>query len=462
MKQSIVRPQRTLPARRRLALALLVATMFAAAAPAWAGDVCEHVDGTESSTATGTGSSFACGFINDASGHESTALGTRNTASGSHSSAIGHQNRATGAWSSAFGKDNQAYGEYSVAIGGTNTVAAEARFGVAMGAYTQVSQVNTYGGVAMGFAALATGLNSTALGSSSIAPVTGATAVGREVRADGENSTVLGFQSDAKGAASTVIGSQAMAEGDNSTALGQGSVAQANNSVALGQGSVANRANTISVGGADHERQIVNVAAGTEATDAVNLSQLQGVAAEAKTYTDAQVASVRTAATTAATANAKTYTDTRETAVRSDMTAGDATTLQNAKAYSDNTATQTLTAANAYTDNRITELVGMADDFGAFQQHVDDRFAGVDRKLRVQDRRIDKQGAMSSAMLNMANSGNGLAGNNRIGVGVGSQGGETALAVGYQRVVNQRFGISLGGAFSGDDKSVGGGASLSW
>jgi autotransporter adhesin len=44
--------------------------------------------------------------------------------------------------------------------------------------------------------------------------------------------------------------------------------------VALGQGSVAGEANTISVGTAGAERRIVNVAAGTASTDAINLSQL--------------------------------------------------------------------------------------------------------------------------------------------------------------------------------------------
>src|SRR5690606_36682913 len=61
----------------------------------------------------------------------------------------------------------------------------------------------------------------------------------------------------------------------------------AENSVALGAWSVADRANTVSVGSsvvdptsgvAPFDRQITNVAAGTEDTDAVNLAQLQEVA----------------------------------------------------------------------------------------------------------------------------------------------------------------------------------------
>src|SRR3546814_21052025 len=55
-------------------------------------------------------------------------------------------------------------------------------------------------------------------------------------------------------------------------------MADADNSVALGANSYADRANTVSVGDVGDERQITNVAAGSEDTDAVNLAQLQVVA----------------------------------------------------------------------------------------------------------------------------------------------------------------------------------------
>src|SRR5690606_37246256 len=54
----------------------------------------------------------------------------------------------------------------------------------------------------------------------------------------------------------------------------------AEGSVALGVDSVADRAYTVSVGSAGAERQITNVAAGTEATDAVNLAQLEAVTSD--------------------------------------------------------------------------------------------------------------------------------------------------------------------------------------
>src|SRR3546814_13574687 len=63
---------------------------------------------------------------------------------------------------------------------------------------------------------------------------------------------------------------------DDATAVGYGAYAGAGNSVALGAGSIADRVNSVSVGDVGGERQITNVAAGTEDTDAVNLAQLNG------------------------------------------------------------------------------------------------------------------------------------------------------------------------------------------
>ena len=70
-------------------------------------------------------------------------------------------------------------------------------------------------------------------------------------------------------------GVDANAQGKDSVAIGSGSIAAADNSVALGTGSVAEEENTISVGSSTNQRRITNVAAGVNATDAVNVSQLK-------------------------------------------------------------------------------------------------------------------------------------------------------------------------------------------
>lgn len=116
------------------------------------------------------------------------------------------------------------------------------------------------------------------------------------------------------------------------------------------------------------------------------------------------------------------------------------------------TATQTLSSANAYTD---AKFAAWDDNFEAFRGDVERRFDDVDR-------RMDRQGAMNAAMLNMATSAAGVRTQNRVGVGVGFQSGESALSIGYQRAISERATVTVGGAFSGDEKSVGIGAGFGW
>jgi autotransporter adhesin len=272
--------------------------------------------------------------------------------------------------------------------GGDAAQVGEGTKGVAVGSNANAGGEN---GVALGGNAYAAGPNDTAIGGNAHVGADGSTAVGA-------NATVSSNATNA-----VAIGEGASVSAASGTAIGQGASATATGSVALGQGSVADRENTVSVGSTGNERQVTNVAAGTEATDAVNKGQLDSGVAEAKTYTDT-------------------------------------------------TATQTLSSANAYTD---AKFAAWDDQFTSFQGEVDHRF-------REQDRRIDRQGAMGAAMLNMATSAAGIRTQNRVGVGVGFQNGESALSVGYQRAISDRAVITVGGAFSGDETSVGLGAGFGW
>lgn len=164
------------------------------------------------------------------------------------------------------------------------------------------------GSAAYGYGSTASGTDSTALGQASTASGSGSTAVGASSIAAGAGDTALGSnakvladQGTAVGANTTIAagaaGSVAVGEGSTvmagkGTAVGQGSAvrASASNAVALGSGSVADRANSVSVGSAGNERQITNVAPGTNSTDAVNVQQLRqsesGVLEQAREYTD--------------------------------------------------------------------------------------------------------------------------------------------------------------------------------
>ena len=105
-----------------------------------------------------------------------------------------------------------------------------------------------------------------------------------------------------------------------------------------------------------------------------------------------------------------------------------------------------MASAKAYADFQVKAL---EDDFNAFRGDVDRRFS-------EQDRRLDRMGAMSSAMLNMAiNAAGSRSPRGRVAVGAGWQNGENALSVGYSKPIGERASFSIGGAFSGDEKSAG-------
>ena len=99
---------------------------------------------------------------------------------------------------------------------------------------------------------------------------------------------------------------------------------------------------------------------------------------------------------------------------------------------------------------------------GAVNQRLDQFQSAVDRKLQQQDRRISRVGAMSAAYSQMAFSAQGVNTPNRVGVGVGTQGGHQAIAVGYARSVAPNVNLSFGGSASGSETSAGVGVGIGW
>ena len=92
------------------------------------------------------------------------------------------------------------------------------------------------------------------------------------------DSIVMGNKNAINGVSNVIsFGHQNEITANNAVAIGSGAGVSAEGGVALGAGSVADRANAVSVGSKGAERQIINVAAGTADTDAVNVSQLNAV-----------------------------------------------------------------------------------------------------------------------------------------------------------------------------------------
>ncbi|ATE72587.1 YadA-like family protein [Lysobacter capsici] len=394
-------------------------------------------------------------------------------------------------------------GGSAVACGEGATASGD--FSVATGAGATASAV---GASAIGAGSTASGDQSTAVGTGSTASGANSSAIGDSAVADGEFATASGSSSIASGQFATANGAGSAASAVNSTALGANSSATADNAVALGANAQADRANTVSVGSAGAERQLVNVAAATQDTDAVNLSQLNTVTgalgggasfgggvftpptyviqggnyndvgsafaavdgrltdlytrvgagvASSVTYDDASRSQVSLqGAGGTRVSNVAAGTAPTDAANVAQVQAGDAATLSSANAHADAGDVNTLRSANTYTDSRVTQMLAAPTE--AVNRLRDD----MNWRFNKQDQRIDRMGAMTSAMVQMSASAAGLRTTNRVAVGAGFQGGEQALSIGYQRAISDRATVTVGGAFSDSESSVGIGAGFGW
>ncbi len=112
----------------------------------------------------------------------------------------------------------------------------------------------------------------------------------------------------ANGLGSSAVGPEAVANGADSVAVGRGANAGRDGDVALGAGAVADRGaeqytgpysgaqnntvGTVAIGAEGAERSLSHVADGRQATDAVNLRQLDGAVRQANDYTDQRITEV--------------------------------------------------------------------------------------------------------------------------------------------------------------------------
>lgn len=297
----------------------------------------------------------------------SVAIGENAEASGARSLAIGFgvsekvgtkddtnltQTTASGESAVSIGTDTQAAGQHSLAMGSHTSAAKDSS--IAIGYDTHAVNDST---VAIGSGTQARGRYSVAMGLSSVA---GTETNDANNPLDGGGSVAIGYAAAAGATRSVAIGTGSSAyENAFTTALGDSSIASQRGSVALGAGSNATRAagnleggteykkaylmpdtatadditwtsteGAVSVGGTtkyiDYDesgkkvtktknitRQITNVAAGSEDTDAVNVAQLKRVKAAMDSVAGAhtEVTVNDKSNPTIATAGDKTYGD---------------------------------------------------------------------------------------------------------------------------------------------------------
>ena len=265
---------------------MLIATgvmTCASVAPAMAANLAPEdtkIEAGDGANASGEGS-VAIGQNAAASGLVGIAIGRDAEASGTDSIAIGGDTKATKIYSVAIGNDIHYTGESATAVG--QQAHATGKVSTAIGIMTNVDA--DWNAAHQGQWRQA-GDHSTAVGAYSGSCGLASTALGGFSRADEKFATAVGYGSHATAERATTLGAKAEANAYESVAIGAFSVADREGGMVgafapEGADSLTWKANAgaVSVGssadGKEITRQITNVAAGSEATDAVNVAQLK-------------------------------------------------------------------------------------------------------------------------------------------------------------------------------------------
>lgn len=218
--------------------------------------------------ATGS-ASMAFGVGTTAKGNLSLAMGVNSSASGLNSLAIGYGNEAAGTQSVAVGNSTNASGNYSVAMG----LDAEAGTKNA-----DVESTDHGAAVAVGYGASAAETGSAAYGYSATASAVESSAFGTSAQANTEGSIALGAHSVANREKGST-GYLAPDMTDPANAAKAATWVSTSGAVSLGgtDAAEAGANKTIS-------RQITNLAAGSEDSDAVNVAQLKALASQGMNF----------------------------------------------------------------------------------------------------------------------------------------------------------------------------------
>ncbi|MCT8553643.1 hypothetical protein KZ394_08015, partial [Glaesserella parasuis] len=244
-----------------------------------------------------------------AKGKASVAIGGLSLAEGDGSIVVGPLASASDVEGIAIGARSKSTNEYGIAVGGGATAGKHA---VALGRESKGAGTDS---IAIGYSAKTTGADSVVVGANIDVTDGQLVAIGYQASAK-SHSTALGYKASAGGMHSVAVGESAMTNDGaaRATALGNNTVVTVGGGVALGYGSNASTAggveglkqnHSVTTGGSTVEngfkstervdgnkigavsvglsgnklikRQIVNVAAGTQDTDAVNVAQLKSL-----------------------------------------------------------------------------------------------------------------------------------------------------------------------------------------
>ena len=418
----------------------------------------------------------------------------------------------TGEGGVAVGGFARALGTNSVALGRGSTVSQSATKGFALGAGSHVS---AEGGVALGADSkvMSAAKNSVALGEGSIADVSGTVSVGGEGLqrrivnvANGRNATDAATVGQLRGALVT-LGGDVDADGNiiSPTFNVQGSQQSTLNEAlsSLDSAVVTNTTRTdrvesqlravfqdsptvrndglnqLTFAGANGMvlSNVANGAIAAGSRDAVNGGQLHSMQQQLNGRMDGleqridgqpqapQSRALTVAAVDSAASSAPAATPAADEPTAPPPSSGDNKVVADAGNAPKSSPQPQADAPKPEAPTPQVDTAELEKMLARANEYSDGISREVDARLNKMDKRFNRMAAMSSAQSAMAMNTAGLNTYNRLGAGVGYSDGESAMAVGYQRVLNEKGSatFSLNGAFTNSGEgSMGVGVGIGW
>lgn len=233
--------------------------------------------------------------------YAASAVGTHSYASGMNSTAVGNGSMVLGDYSSALGSAAAATGQSSLAIGwgagasGQHSIAIGTYTGKMRTWYTKNSETSTFATELSQWSA--SGDYAVAIGTDTLANQTDAIAVGRKAESTAENGVALGHNAKTSAASGVALGSDSESTREalknvtvtNTASASANEVYGSANSTETAKAAIAatvkGNLGAVSVGNDNATRQITNVAAGSNDSDAVNVAQLKSVESQVNNNT---------------------------------------------------------------------------------------------------------------------------------------------------------------------------------
>lgn len=407
--------------------------------------------------------------------YAASAVGTHSYASGMNSTAVGNGSMVLGDNSSALGSAAAATGQSSLAIGwgagasGRNSIAIGTYTGKMKTWYTKGSETSTFATELSQWSA--SGDYAVAIGTDTLADKADAIAVGRKAESTAENGVALGHNAKTSVVSGVALGSDSEATREalknvtvtNTASASANEVYGAANSTETAKAAIAatvkGNLGAVSVGNDNATRQITNVAAGSNDSDAVNVAQLKSVETSVREYVNANAIDVKQGDGILVT-ETPAGTDTDGNSTKHTFTVSLADEIKNSITNNTNNITKLGDQVSINTgdiSNLKSQVNNNTQTINTHTEQINNlnnRVNGIDGRINGLDSRMDKVGAGAAALAGLHPLDFNPDDKWSFSVGYGNYGSANAMAVGAFYRPNEDVMVNLSSSMGNGENMI--------